>query len=56
LSVILATGYQGPLLLEDAVDLAGMAVMMGKTVHPSKWIDELRIEAEGDAMASMFGI
>jgi hypothetical protein len=52
---MLAIGYQGPLLLEDAVDLAGMMVSTGRAVPPTKWIDELRAEAEGNAFAA-FGI
>jgi hypothetical protein len=52
---MMAIGYRGPLLLEDAVDLAGMMVQLGRAVPPTKWIDELRMEAEGNAFAG-FGI
>jgi hypothetical protein len=53
---MLAIGYQGPLLLEDAVDLAVMMVATGRAIPPTRWVDELREAAEGEAMRSMFGI
>jgi hypothetical protein len=52
----MAIGYQGEILLEDARDIIDMAEATGVVVPRNKWVTERRMEAEGNAMASMYGI
>ena len=52
----MSAGINQPIPLEDAYDICGMLVTLGRAVPPSKWVDELRIRADGEAMFGMFGI
>lgn len=47
---MLTLGHRGPVLLEDANDLALIAEWGGKIPPRKRWIDELRLEAEHEAL------
>lgn len=49
---MLAGCHRGPILLEDANDLAEMAEALRRTVPAGKWVEEALAEAE---YADVFG-
>lgn len=47
---MIMVGHRGPILAEDANDLAAIAQATKRIPPAAKWVDELREEAEYKAM------
>lgn len=50
----MSAGIVGPVLLEDAWDLAFIRVRLGLAIHPAQWVDEMIAERQA-AMWEQFG-
>lgn len=53
LSVMLMLGHRGPILLEDARDLADIAEASKRMIHRNKWVEEYAAEIAYNAAMSI---
>jgi len=54
LSLWLAGGFPDEMGFDDANDLVGMAVMLGRAVPAGKWVEDMIEQARSDTLKSLF--